>query len=202
MEPNETEKSDLLNVAFKEWAVAIRALREGRQILLIRKGGIRETGGDFTVEARRVLLFPTYLHAEEQAASLQPCYGAWQNDEARREPKNETVRLNAYAEITDIFVVENPDGLYQMKSQHIYGDAFLKKRIESEPHKPLYGLCLRAYDLPQPIVLPQELDYYGCKSWVTLSQAVDISGATPALSDPTYNERVRVTRRILTSAAK
>ena len=187
-----------LDVAFKEWAVAIRALREGHQILLIRKGGIREDGGEFSVASRRVLLFPTYLHAEEQAASLQPCYGAWQDEEARKEPKNETVRFDAWAEITDIFIVQKPDALYELKSQHIYGDSFLKKRIESEPAKPLYGLCLRTYNLPQPAVVPVELDYYGCKSWINLTAPLSLEGATPALSDRTYEERVRVTRRFLT----
>lgn len=188
----------LLDVALKEWAVTIRALREGRQILLIRKGGIREDGNEFAVASRRILLFPTYLHAEEQAASLQPCYGAWQADETRKQPKNETIRLEAWAEITDIFVVQNPAGLYEMKSQHIYGDAFLAKRIESEPQKPLYGLCLRTYNLPRPAIMPVELDYYGCKSWITLTDPLSVEGATPALSDHTYHERVRVTRRILT----
>ena len=187
-----------LEVAFKEWAVALRALREGRQILLIRKGGIRENGGEFSVEARRVLLFPTYLHADEQAASLQPCYGAWQTDEMQKQPKNETVRFDAWAEITDIFVIEKPDALYDLKSQHIYGDAFLKKRIESEPNKPLYGLFLRAYDLASPVVVPAELDYYGCKSWVTLTHPIVVDTTKPALSDHTYQERVRVTRRFLT----
>ena len=187
-----------LDVAFKEWAVAIRALREGRQILLIRKGGIREDGGEFSVAARRVLLFPTYLHAEEQAASLQPCYGAWQTDEMQKQPKGELVRFDSWAEITDIFVVEKPDALYELKSQHIYGDSFLKKRIESEPNKPLYGLFLRAYDLQKPHMVPTELDYYGCKSWITLTEPIAADKTKPALSDTTYHERVRVTRRFLT----
>ena len=197
MEANLETNPDYLDVALKEWAVALRALREGRQILLIRKGGIREEGNEFSVAARRVLLFPTYLHAEEQAASLQPCYGAWQQEETRNAPKPETVRLDAWAEITDIFVVQKPEKLYDLKSQHIYGDTFLKKRIEESPNKPLYGLCLRAYNLPRSIVVPTELDYYGCKSWITLTEPLDVSGSVPALSDLTYSARVRVTRRYL-----
>lgn len=188
-----------LDTALKEWAVAVRALREGRQVLLLRKGGIREEGGEFEVAARNVLLFPTYIHEDEQArGGLQPCYGAWLDEETRRRPSGEQFRFDAWARVTDILLVRNADALYRLASQHIYSDAFLRKRIEDAPDKPLYALFLRAYELPQSRLVPMEPDYYGCKSWVTLSEPVPTEGSRPALSDHTYSERVRVTRRLLT----
>src|SRR5579884_1921814 len=48
--------------AFKEWAVACEAMAEGRQILLIRKGGLREEGNTFTVNDPEFFLLPTYEH--------------------------------------------------------------------------------------------------------------------------------------------
>ncbi len=42
----------------------------GRQILMLRKGGIREPGSAFGVEHRGFFLFPTYFH--ENAADLAP----------------------------------------------------------------------------------------------------------------------------------
>jgi hypothetical protein len=39
-----------LGVALKEWAVICQALAEGRQTILLRKGGIAEPGGAFRVE--------------------------------------------------------------------------------------------------------------------------------------------------------
>src|ERR1051326_6067116 len=50
------------NRAFKEWAVACDALRDGRQILLIRKGGIREDGGVFRMTDAEFFLLPTFEH--------------------------------------------------------------------------------------------------------------------------------------------
>ena len=190
-----------LTVALKEWAVAIRALREGRQVMLLRKGGIREAEGEFVVEARDVLLFPTYDHQAEQAGTLQPCYGAWREEEERLRPKNEAVRIDAWARITDIVLVEPARfaKLFTFASQHIYGDAFLRFRTENEPHKPLYALFLRTFNLPSPVIVPMEPDYYGCRSWITLESELSLSGATPALSRHTYDERVRVTKRILTT---
>lgn len=186
--------------ALKEWSVAVRALREGRQILLLRKGGIREAEGEFVVEARETLLFPTFEHQIEQTGTLQPCYGAWLEDEEKRRPSGENVRIEACARITDILVVEDFDALYTLKSQHIYSDAFLKFRIENEPHRPLYCLFLRAYDLPRPVTVPMEMDYYGCRSWIRLTEPISTEGATPVLSDHTYAERVRVTTRLLRGA--
>lgn len=186
-----------LSVALKEWAVAIRALREGRQILLLRKGGIREEGGEFEVQARNVLLFPTYEHQMEQAGMLQPCYGSWLQEEQRRKPVGEFVRLDAWAQVTDILVVRDFGALYTLKSQHIYDDSLLRFRTENEPQKPLYALFLRAYELPSPVTIPMEMDYYGCKSWISLTEPVPTGDTKPVLSDHTYSERVRVTRRLL-----
>ncbi len=185
-------------MALKEWSVAVRALREGRQILLLRKGGVREAEGEFTVDARDVLLFPTYEHQEEQPDALQPCYGAWREEEAQRRPAGENVRIEAWARITDIFLVRDFDALFTFPSQHIFSDSFLRFRVENEPQKPLYCLLLRAYNLAAPVTVPMEPDYYGCRSWISLRQSVSLADSTPALSDHTYAERVRVTRRILT----
>jgi hypothetical protein len=186
-----------LATALKEWSVAVRALREGRQILLLRKGGIREAEGEFTVEARDVLLFPTYLHEEEQAGTLQPCYEAWLREEQARKPQGENVRIEAAARITDIFRVTDFDALYRLGSQHIYSEKFVRYRVENDTHKPLYCLFLRVYDLPAPITLPMEMDYYGCKSWITLAEPIATEGAIPAMSDAAYAERVRLTRSLL-----
>src|ERR671929_76305 len=37
-------------IAFKEWAVTVRALAEGEQLLTLRKGGIREPGKHFALD--------------------------------------------------------------------------------------------------------------------------------------------------------
>ena len=49
-------------IAFKEWAVTVRALAEGEQLLTLRKGGIREPDKHFNVEHERFFLYPTFDH--------------------------------------------------------------------------------------------------------------------------------------------
>ena len=52
-------------VAFKEWAVVVEALGAGEQILILRKGGIHEQRGQFTVAHGEFWLFPTQYHEDE-----------------------------------------------------------------------------------------------------------------------------------------
>ena len=45
-------------IAFKEWAVTVRALAEGEQLLTLRKGGIREENKHFELEHEQLLPLP------------------------------------------------------------------------------------------------------------------------------------------------
>ena len=51
-----------MKTAFKEWAVICHALGTGRQVLILRKGGIGEDAGMFRPEHREFLFFPTGFH--------------------------------------------------------------------------------------------------------------------------------------------
>ena len=47
-------------LALKEWAAVIDAMEHGRQVVALRKGGIREKA--FLVEGRTFYLLPTFEH--------------------------------------------------------------------------------------------------------------------------------------------
>ncbi len=49
-------------IAFKEWAVTVRALSEGEQLITLRKGGIQEDNKHFELEHDRFFLYPTFDH--------------------------------------------------------------------------------------------------------------------------------------------
>src|SRR6266542_2032084 len=55
-------KAVRMPIAFKEWAVTVRALAEGEQLLTLRKGGIREDHKHFEIEHDRFFLYPTFDH--------------------------------------------------------------------------------------------------------------------------------------------
>src|ERR671924_1639111 len=49
-------------VGFKEWALTVRALAEGEQLVTLRKGGIREENRHFELAHERFFLYPTFDH--------------------------------------------------------------------------------------------------------------------------------------------
>src|SRR6516164_5695765 len=61
----------MLQIAFKEWAVICKALAEGKQAIILRKGGIAEVGGQFKPEHSRFWLYPTYLHEHREGIKAQ-----------------------------------------------------------------------------------------------------------------------------------
>jgi hypothetical protein len=53
-----------MTTALKEWSAAVHALLDGRQTVLLRKGGIHEKR--FAVAAQEFLLFPTVAHSHAE----------------------------------------------------------------------------------------------------------------------------------------
>ena len=91
-----------LKVGLKEWATVCSALGEGRQIILLRKGGIYESGGEFEIEHRQFLLFPTYLH--QNAEMLKDPHRAGL---ARASAEPEKIQISLAGEITDIAAMQS-----------------------------------------------------------------------------------------------
>ena len=50
------------DLALKEWAVAVKSLGRGEQVLILRKGGIHREDRDFRLVHPQFLLYPTYEH--------------------------------------------------------------------------------------------------------------------------------------------
>jgi hypothetical protein len=58
--------------AFKEWALICESLGDGRQSLIIRKGGIAEGREGFSFRASEFFLFPTWFHEQLASTKLPP----------------------------------------------------------------------------------------------------------------------------------
>src|SRR3954463_9351064 len=59
-------------IALKEWAVTVRALAEGEQLLTLRKGGIREENKHFEIEHDQFFLYPTFAHQRNDLVRASP----------------------------------------------------------------------------------------------------------------------------------
>src|SRR5436190_16866189 len=103
-----------LQAALKEWAVVSRALESGRQIVLLRKGGIYEAAGEFEVENREFLLFPTYLHQKRQMLKEAERGGF---EERSAEPAE--IVLSVAGVVSDIVQVKSRQQIQTIDQEHI-----------------------------------------------------------------------------------
>jgi hypothetical protein len=187
--------------ALKEWQVAVHALEQGETIMLLRKGGLREAGGTFTIPHDCVWLYPTYEHQRSHLVK-RPYMDAITPVEPGWHP--ETVRLGSWALITDCFHVSAAATVAALLPFHIWNETFVAERLKWKPNQPLDILLLRVYRLPLPQMLPYEAAYGGCKSWLDLTSIAQQASFTqawadsvPALSDVDYNEQKDAIQAIL-----
>ena len=158
-------------LALKEWAAAAHALLDGRQTLLLRKGGIGEKR--FEVERDRFVLFPTVAHSH--AERVRPEHAdLLARGAADVDGQSGTFVVRCGVVIHDVVPVARPEALDQLLDLHIWTPAsVLADRVRFRPKVPLQVLVVRAVALPEPVTLQRLPGYGGCTSWVNLPLAWD-----------------------------
>jgi hypothetical protein len=174
------------NRAFKEWAIVCRALAQGRQILILRKGGIAEGPRGFEVTDRQFFLFPTYLH--QAPASVVP---DWRDQMATCvDPSPGRVTISDYAVVASWLKISSLDKLRALEGLHIWSDEVVSERFHRWSSESVIALLVRVYALPRPAVVESLPEYAGCKSWLTLAEQVSLEGAHPVLEDDAFERRM------------
>src|SRR5438132_4454886 len=135
--------------ALKEWAVVCRALREGRQSVLLRKGGIIEETRDFALVERRFLLYPTYEH--QDLGSVQEPYRDDFAQTLASRPSEDVVRIDAWAEVTDLFLTHDLDALLAVSDTYAWSPDYIRMRMAYKPRKPMNVVVVRAWRLPETV---------------------------------------------------
>ena len=174
--------------ALKEWAIAISALNTGNTILLLRKGGIRETENQFQVQENDALiwLYPTYEH--QRPEHLKPGYRAQVTPvESGWHP--ETLEITSGAKITHRFNITQESQVKGLSEEYIWTEDYICDRLHWKPKNPLCLLLLRVYRLPEAVSFPYRDSYGGCKSWIDLQSPIIGDTLVPAMGDREYEER-------------
>jgi hypothetical protein len=175
----------MLRHAFKEWAVICRALGEGRQAIILRKGGIAEVGRQFAVKHAHFWLFPTYVH--QQQAGIKPAAVPLLEQVEADRPPPEVVRLEYFAEVGGAYRVRDLLLALLLDHLHLWSEETVRSRFAySRPG--IFVLPVRVYKAARAVELPLTADYEGCRSWVELARELPTQGAKPVLSDQDYRE--------------
>lgn len=180
-------------LALKEWAAVARALLDGRQTVLLRKGGIHEKAFAVgTTAAAGFVLFPTVAHSH--AERVRPEHGdlidagAADVDEA-----GATFVVRAGMTLVDVVAVEDTSGLPDIADLHIWTEeSVLADRVDFRPRHRLQVLVVRAVELPEPVTLHRHPDHAGCRSWVDL----------PLRWDPALGRQIHTDERLSADAVR
>jgi hypothetical protein len=176
--------------AFKEWASVVQALLEGEQILDVRKGGIREDGRHFSVQATRLWLYPTVEHQRPEL--LKAAYARWIDD--GDEPADRDIPIPGWADVVGVATTSDRDVLDALDSKVIWSREYVESRFNWKKRDPLWVLALRAHRLVEPLTVPFQEAYRGCTSWVELDGLPDDPASLPSepvLSDVAFAAKLR-----------
>jgi hypothetical protein len=179
--------SEETGAALKEWAVVCRALADGRQTVLIRKGGILEVKDGFEVAHRSFWLFPTYVH--QKTSDLVPgLHEEFRTAQAAR-PLPGVVSVQLHATVTDAVQVGDLERLRRLEGYHILSWDCVASRFHYRNRPGVHLLIVRVHRRPEPVRLENKPWYDGCVSWVELDQPLCPEGCVPVLADAEFAVR-------------
>ncbi|MGH3959183.1 DUF1802 family protein [Mycobacterium sp.] len=163
--------------ALKEWSAVVHALLDGRQTVLLRKGGIHEKR--FDVAADEFVLFPTieHSHAQRVRPEHRDLFAA-----ASADSTDDRVILRAAAKVVAVVPVNSPERLGEIEDLHVWtADSVRADRLDFRPKHRLAVLVVQAMPLVEPVRLSRTPDYAGCISWLQVP-------VTPRLAKPVHDD--------------
>lgn len=178
----------LVKDALKEWAVTIDALDKGRQVMLLRKGGIHEK--EFKLEHDEFLLYPSFEHQKpnllkpEYLPDLARVLAPW-GGELPKGPLP-SVTFTHFCQATEVIEVTEAEQVDALSPCYIWTPEYAQSRHYWRPKKPLEVVLVRAFRLEHPVEMPVSEYFAGCKSWVDLPEGVPTGALTPCVDDTTY----------------
>jgi hypothetical protein len=174
------------SIAFKEWQVVCDALADGRQSILLRKGGIHEGRSGFSFAHDAFFLFPTRFHAQgdqvrEGQVKVLP---EWQ--------PGDILRVTHHAEALWAVTLTDWEKVAALEPHHIYSEATVRERFDWEGKGMASGsihvALVRVRELAAPWELVYQPSFGGCRSWITLPEppAGWRESARPVLDDAAF----------------
>ena len=156
-------------IAFKEWAVTVRALAEGEQLLPLRKGLPAQSEKPFRLAHERFFLYPTFDHQpgdlvrESHQPELRRALeeGVWSDGEPPLHTfvsgaplqQPDRVRIRAWAEVTAHFTIVAPRCVAALSPFYVWTPNYAEKRLGWRGRQPLHVLLLRTYRIPRPVTV-------------------------------------------------
>jgi len=82
--------------------------------------------------------------------------------------------------------IENEEILKKISPYHIWSDDVVLERFHRWNKDEVWCLIVRVYKLKNSVRIKMKSEYGGCKSWIDVSESIDIQDSTPVLSDEDF----------------
>jgi hypothetical protein len=202
-------------IAIREWAVTVRALAEGEQLLTLRKGVLRTPGKPFRLAHERFFLYPTFdnqsgdlvreSHQPELRRALEE--GVWSDGEPPVQAftagiplqQPDRVRIRAWAEVAGHFAINDPRCVDALSPFCVWTPSYAERRLGWRRQQPLHVLLLRTYRIPRPVTVKVKEEHSPSQAWVELQRELPFEG-TPVLSDGEFERASEEIRAIASEA--
>jgi hypothetical protein len=181
-------------MALKEWDVVCEALGSGRQVIVIRKGGIAEGKNGLRFEHEEFALLPTFFHQQSERVVPEADFAARQGG---AEGERESVEIRHAATLVWHKVVTDRAVLAKLQSFHILAPSEIDSRFEQKPEPGVQVALLRVFRLDPPQRVAWQKSFGGCRSWAEMDADLDSCSRVSVLSDEQFNELERALRAIL-----
>ena len=180
--------------ALKEWASVCAALSQGRQSLLLRKGGIAEGPRGFRMERDEFWLFPTQFHqsADQLTTEGQDLLRSVQ----RSPPEPGHVPIVSYALVKSVAFVGDERRLNDLSGRHILSDEVLHQRFHYR-QPGLFVAAVEVFQLPAPVEIVDLPRYAGCHSWVELEAALPTRNLERVTPSQTLESAIELVESLL-----
>jgi hypothetical protein len=182
--------------ALKEWNATCRALAEGRQIILLRKGGLLDEDGVFALEQSAFWMLPTAFHQEPHLLKKEHLNLL---DESTFKPHHpgDDLQLQLFATVAKVWALDENAEEALANLPHIWTNAYLDGRWSYKPDHPLLCVALRIYRDTQIHHVNTSPAYFGCRSWIDLPEELALLHSEPVLGDAEFEERLGAIERAL-----
>jgi hypothetical protein len=188
--------------ALKEWAIVCKALKEGRQVILLRKGGILEYRQGFEVKHEQFLLFPTYEHQSKDY--LQDDYADKLDEVLNDQPSENINKMDIFAQVVFVKETNDRNAINMLAKYHIWNENYVNMRMNYNPKKPMSIMFLRVFKLDAPISIHAKDEWMGCKSWIPVNvDTVNSSSgsSSPVIDDLQFDSIASEVKEVLSIAA-
>jgi len=162
-------------VAYKEWAPVVARLGAGRQILLLRKGGIAEGPGGFRPAHDWFWFHPTRFHPAPE--KLQPGV-----DPADEPPPG----LSLAASVAAARWLDDEARVDALTPWHAWAPEEVRRRFHFGKRPGLFALVVRVWRAVEPAPAPGDAAASGCRSWIDLPARPGVKDWRPALDEAAF----------------